>query len=281
MSVQPSPAVKRAGRVLKLIATEPSGELTLSELARRLGAHRSSCHTILLALSEEGLVKRHATKGGPTYRLGPAVVELAAATSSNRDALERVDAALLQLRDRFGASALAGQVVGDAIVVLRAHPVVHPYGYTVTTGTSVPFRAPVGTVYAAWATGAVIEAWLARAEPSLSRRRRAEVLSELAVVRARGWSATVRPQNDGRRRPAREADAADVQRQRLSVIGVSAPVWDGQAQLVCSLALAAFSTDLTGRELQRVAKTLKAEADALTNALSGRLGSSMRRGERP
>jgi DNA-binding IclR family transcriptional regulator len=129
-------------------------------------------------------------------------------------------------------------------------------------------------VYAAWATGAVIEAWLARAEPSLSRRRRAEVLNELAVVRARGWSATVRPQN-GCRRPAREADATDIQRQRLSVIGVSAPVWDAQAQLVCSLALAAFPTDLTGRELRRVATAVAAEADALTNALGGRLARSM------
>ena len=90
MSVQPSRAVERAARVLKVLAAEPDGELALSEIARRVEVHRSSCQTLVLALGAEGLVTRHGGASGPTYRLGPALLELAEAARAAVDAIDLV-----------------------------------------------------------------------------------------------------------------------------------------------------------------------------------------------
>jgi DNA-binding IclR family transcriptional regulator len=267
VSVQPSPAVQRGVQLVKLLAAEPRTELSLSELARRLGAHRSSCQTLLLALCGEGLVTRVPRPGGPVYKLGSTLVELGAAARASLGVLDLVEAALVRLRDRFGASALAGQASGDAVVVVTAHPVPHPFGYTITTGTRIPLRAPIGALYVAWADGATVDAWCERARPPLSRARRDDVDGELAAIRARGWSATVRsPDGDG---AVREASPSDLRRPR-TIIGISAPVWDEHGELTCSMALAGFADPLDGPDVRRLAKAIAEEASAVTAATGGR-----------
>jgi len=265
VSVQPSPAVQRGVQLVKLLAAEPLTELSLSELARRLGAHRSSCQTLLLALCGEGLVTRVPRPGGPVYKLGPTLVELGEAARASLGVLDLVDAALVRLRDRFGASALAGQVSGDAVVVVTAHPVPHPFGYTIATGTRLPLRAPIGALYVAWADGATVDAWCERARPPLSRARRDDVDEELAAIRARGWSATVRSPDGA----VREAGPGDLRRPR-TIIGISAPVWDEHGELTCSMALAGFADPLDGPEVRRLAAAIAEEASAVTAAIGGR-----------
>jgi hypothetical protein len=58
-------------------------------------------------------------------------------------------------------------------------------------------------------------------------------------MRERGWCATIRPPVEAtRRRTAnREMTDRDLSQDRLTVIGISAPVWDRHDALVCSLAL--------------------------------------------
>jgi len=266
MAVQPSPAVMRAARVLKLLAAEPAGELSLAELARRLGAHRSSCQTVVLALCGEGLVSRNEGAAGPTYRLGPAVLELADAARPAVHAIDLVDTALVRLGDRFGVTAMAGQVRGDAIIVVTAHPVPHPFGFTIATGTRIPLRAPIGSVYVAWESDAAIDAWCDRAATRLSRRERLEFRRELAMIRDRGWSATVRAHDSD---AGREANPNDLRRRSLSVTGISAPVWDDRGALMCSIALAAFPDALSGTEICRIADDVKIEANEVTAAIGG------------
>jgi DNA-binding IclR family transcriptional regulator len=265
---EPSPAVVRAAQVLKTLAAQRGAELSLSALARRVGVHRSSCQTLLLALCAEGLVRR---EPGGNYRLGPVLVELGEAARAAVDSMDLVDRALIRLRDEFGTSALAGVVAGDSVVIASAHPVPHPFGYSIATGTRLPLRAPVGPIYVAWADAPAVDAWCARADPPLSRQQRLEIARELATIRQHGWSVTVRPGGGVThgRATTREATKEDLRRRRLAVIGISAPVWSERGALVCSLALAAFPADLSGSQVRHIGARLKNEAACITEFMGG------------
>lgn len=66
-----APAVSRAVRILDILG-EAAGAVTLSELARALGAAKSSTLNVCGALEEGGLIRR--TEAG--YQLGRRIVEL-------------------------------------------------------------------------------------------------------------------------------------------------------------------------------------------------------------
>jgi DNA-binding IclR family transcriptional regulator len=113
-STQPKPtvpAVARAARALDVVSASASG-LTLSEIARAIGAPKSSCLSVCTTLVESGLLVR---SDAGTYRLGWKVVELGRAYLARSDiAMEfrRVDTELgLLAEDTVVLSLLDGRDV--------------------------------------------------------------------------------------------------------------------------------------------------------------------------
>jgi DNA-binding IclR family transcriptional regulator len=270
MAVRPSPAVVRAARLLRVIAAEPRTDFTLSELARRLGLSRASCHPLLLGLVGEGLVVRKNPQA--TYRLGPALLALGEAARSSIDVIDIADTELVRLRNQFGACAMAGSVVAaDTVLILSAHPVSHPLGYTVTAGTRIPLKAPTGPIYVAWEAPDVIAAWCDRSDAPLSKARRRKIDQDLAMIRRRGWSATIR--RHGRTgagsSPIPEFRDEDRAADPSTVTGISAPVWDRQGKLACTLALTAFPADLDAGTIVQIAEAVREAADRVTSSVGG------------
>jgi DNA-binding IclR family transcriptional regulator len=266
--VAASPAASRAAQVLKVLAAAREPDLSLSEVARRVGVNRASCQTLLLALVAEGLVTRR--DPGPTYRLGPALIHLGEAARASVDVVVVAEPHLAALHHRFGVTTMAGMVTGTEILVAAVHEPVHPLGLTVSSGGRLPLRAPIGPIYVAWADDTTVDAWLDRADPPLGRGRRSRARRDLAEIRRRGYSVTVR----GPRRAlgaidheeltaARDADAA------LRVVGVSAAVWDAAGALACTLALTGFSGDLTHAEIIEVGQAVRDAAHAVTIVCGG------------
>ncbi|CUU60339.1 DNA-binding transcriptional regulator, IclR family [Parafrankia irregularis] len=277
MPTQPARSVQRAARVLKVLAATPETDRTLSDLARAVGMPRSSCQALLLALCDEGLALRR--EPGPHYRLGPELLGLGRAASQAVVLADILADELPRLRDEFQATAMAGAVHGDAVVVTAAYPVPHPYGLTARSGSRLPFRAPVGPIYVAWAGDEAEAGWLARAQPALSAPQCDVHRAALAEVRARGWSATVQSHRDQATAheavqahdvPAvHEITATDLVATRLHVIGVSAPVWAADGTLACSLALTALPRDLSGAETRHIAARLVEVAAQITTNIGG------------
>jgi DNA-binding IclR family transcriptional regulator len=264
-----SPAASRAAQVLKVLAAAREPDLSLSEVARRVGVNRASCQTLLLALVGEGLVTRR--EPGPTYRLGPALIHLGEAARASVDVAVLAEPHLVALQRRFGVTTMAGMVTGTDILVAAVHEPVHPFGLTVVPGGRLPLRAPIGPIYVAWADDTTVDAWLDRAAPPLGRTRRARARRDLAEIRERGYSVTVR----GSRRPlaaidheeltaARGADAA------LRVVGISAAVWDAAGALACSIALTGFSGDMSRAEIIEVGHAVRDAAQSVTGMCGGR-----------
>jgi DNA-binding IclR family transcriptional regulator len=257
------------GRLLNVLATEPTRDWSLAELARGIDAHRSSCQTLLLALCEEGLVSRR--EPGATYRLGPGLIALGHAALAGVDAIDLADRHVDRLHREYESSGLVGTVAGDSVVVAVAHAEPSAVGYSITAGARLPLRAPAAPVYVAWSHPSTVEGWLDRADPPLDPRRRAALHHDLAAIRRRGWSATVRATAaQGTAAVTHEATEDDLARRRLSVIGVSSPVWNRHGDLVCALALAVFPNEVTGARLTQIGAAVRDAAAEVTRSLNGR-----------
>jgi DNA-binding IclR family transcriptional regulator len=261
--------VKRATQILKLLAAEPRTEFTLSELARRAGISRASCHTLVLALSSSGLVTRR--EAGPTYKLGLALVALGEAAKVSADVVSLAETELFLLRDKFQASGMAGAISGGDIVIFSVVSPPHPLGYSIAAGTRVYFRAPTGLIYIAWSEEADVTGWLDRAVPPLAKAAREQLIKDLAKIRARGWSASARVFEAGARDRVTVHEVTDREFETggLNIAGISAPVWDSSGKLVCVLALTAFPTTLSGSQVCEIAAAVKAGADRVTRQLGG------------
>jgi DNA-binding IclR family transcriptional regulator len=273
MPAQPSPVAARAARVLKVLADDPASTLGLSEVARRVGISRASCQTLLLALVDEGVVRR--VQPGPTYGLGAVLVRLGEAARASMDVIDVAAAELGALRDRFEATAIVSAASGDEVVVLASQPFAHPHGYSVSAGTRLTLAAPVGPIYVAWADDAAVERWIDRADPALTATQRSRARADLHTIRERGWSATVRVPRSAGRDPHEvqelsERDANELRGRKLTVIGISSPVWQVGDAPACALALTAFPRDLTIREVRAMAAALKEAADHVTSQVGGK-----------
>ncbi len=92
------PSVDRAVGVLDLVAREHGSGLTLAALTRGLGLPKSTILGVCQSLVAERLLARGADG---TYRLGPAVVELAAARQQQGVTVQRIGIALPDLTNTF------------------------------------------------------------------------------------------------------------------------------------------------------------------------------------
>jgi DNA-binding IclR family transcriptional regulator len=278
MPVMPSPAVRRAARVLTVLASGPEKDLSLSEVARRAGLNKTSCQTLLLAMVADGLVARRETSR--TYRLGPGLIRLGEAAKASLDFAELVDPELTALRDELGVTTMAGVVTGTDVVVTSVRTADHPLGLTVVPGHRVPLRAPVGPIYVAWAGEDAIERWLSRAEPGPTRADRQRYRQTVAEIRRRGYSATIRRSVSTNGRGATAGGARTIHAEYIevagdddatySVVGMSAPVFDANGDLVCTIALSTLPDDLLASEIRVLGGRLRSSAERVMGRLGGR-----------
>lgn len=265
MAVNPSPAAARVARLLNTLAEAPEGELPLAELVRRTGIRKPTAHSLLLGLAEEGFVARCGPR--PSYRLGPALVSLASAAGHDVTLAEAVEPELARLGEQLQVSTMAGRPEGDEIVVLAARCLPHPFGFEVAAGTRVPLRPPIGGIYVAWSDEAAVRAWCERSEPPVADEQRAALGRDLAAIRRRGWSATIRRPAAGRV-VLREATDDDLAGSGLTVVGVAAPVWGRGRRPACSLAAIGLAGPLDGEAVRALAADLVAAAARATSRLT-------------
>jgi DNA-binding IclR family transcriptional regulator len=262
MAVIPSPAVARVAALLRTMGAAPARELPLAELARRSGVSKPTAHSLLLGLVAEGLVERVGPV--PAYRLGPALVELGDLARREPTLLDAVAPEVARLRETLGASAMGAAVEDDEVVVLAAQCVPHPFGYEIVAGTRLALHAPIGPVYVAWSGDDAERRWL-DAAPSLNDARRNALARDLAAVRRRGWSATVRTRKAGDTRfgPMHEIATTDLTAADITVVGISAPVRASSGAVVGCVALVGFVDPMPG---SRVVEYAAEVVDAATRA---------------
>lgn len=169
-------------RCVVLLDLLADGPQTLRSLAAASGLPRPTTHRLLVALEAHRLVARDATGA---FRLGPRLTELAAVAGPELDLASLAGPVLDQLHRATGESVQLYVRSGDHRLCIAARD----------AGTGLRDSVPVGALLplAAGSGGKVLLAWSGADRDPVA----AVPEAELAVVRGRGWAASVAEREPG------------------------------------------------------------------------------------
>ena len=201
----------RALRALQAFDGE-GRSLTVSEIAARLGVHRSTASRLAATLSARGFLERD----GDALRLGPEIGRLGMLALSGRELAEVARKPMAELADRTNETVTLNVRHGDEMATVAQVDSRHVVGVQNWVGKSSPLHATAdGKVMLAFGEGGLPKG---RLEPRTERTttRRDELRRELEQVRRAGFATAVGEYEDG-------------------LNGVAVPVLDGSNQ--CRAAL--------------------------------------------
>lgn len=297
---RPSPQTDRVVAVIELLAEAEDGA-SMTEVATALALNPATCVHLLAALTTAGFLVRE--PADRRYHLGPALVRPGRRAAERYPALAAARGEMTALSKRFALPCFAFAPEADHG---RLAHYTWPPGEAppeVKLGERVPLRPPLGMAFAAWGPDAVFEAWLAL-DAGLGAEQVARYGERRSAVRALGFVAELAPD------PAHRDDLVEVlvdpsspyrdgQLHRLlsshdgedhvltdladagsrTVIGVSAPVFDGDGELVLILDLVTYPEVLATPAIVEIGAAVRVAADAVTHALSGRTLHSAKLGQ--
>jgi DNA-binding IclR family transcriptional regulator len=173
--------------------TRQNATIGLSDLARMSGTNKATCFRLMTELQSHGLVEQ--TLAGRAYRIGPAVLRLAALREATVPTREAAMGILQGLARSTGETAHLSHLVAGRLTTIA-------YAYAPHSGVKVmmedaeflPFHATSsGLAVLAFLPDADRAAILARPMPALTPQTpqtAMALLDRLQTTRARGWAET-------------------------------------------------------------------------------------------
>jgi DNA-binding IclR family transcriptional regulator len=176
----PSPPTRRVVAVIELLAAASETPLTLAEICRELRISRSTGHAILATLCACDWVVRDPLSG--RYALGPGLPRRRLVSVPMSRMLREP---LQQLCSAIGMAACISEVRGDHIAVIES-AALDSARPPVQAGQRLPFVAPFGREFVAWAPPVARQRWMDAAGPvnDVYRARMPKILDE---IRNRGY----------------------------------------------------------------------------------------------
>ncbi|MBX6394322.1 MAG: IclR family transcriptional regulator [Alicyclobacillaceae bacterium] len=239
-------AVERALDIL-LCFSSTEMELGLSDIAKRVGLHKSTVHRLLASLESRGFIRRnpHTEK----YRLGWSILELVSNMHQSGDLSTIVLPEMTRLRDLLDETISLYIRSGTERIRIQAVESHQPVRRVANIGQRLPlYVGASGKVLLAWSPPEVLAEVLS--DPRMPEDfNRAEFQQQLAQVRECGYAVSIEE---------REAGAA----------AVAAPVFDRDGQLVAALSVSGpvdrFTPEATARFAEAVMKSAKVIHQMLT-----------------
>lgn len=177
-------AVQRALALLRLF-TQSRPEIGLSEAARLTGESKATVYRLFGTLCESGLVEQ--VEGTKTYRLGPAVLDLARVREATVPLLSVVQPVLDDLLELTGETCHFTQFNGQAMAVVATAESRKVHRITMQGITTLPLdTTAAGVAFLAFASPAVSASVLQ--EAARDAKEKAELEARLELTRARGYS---------------------------------------------------------------------------------------------
>jgi DNA-binding IclR family transcriptional regulator len=243
--------VEKALQVLRAFSREDL-ELSVAEIARRVGASRTAITRILVTLERAGYLER--ASNGLKYRIGFAACEVGALYLIGNPLPSLAAETLKKLADVSGYTAYLGRLYGDEVVVLGVREGRQPIRFLWSAGD----RLPVTTT----ATGKAMLMHLSQSEidgilgsdrlaelTPRSIRTRAELDRQLKASRERGWVPMVEESYPG-------------------ICGVGAAVLLPDGRPVAGLGLSFLGSGFDAAEFGRNGALIVEAARDLSNKLS-------------
>lgn len=283
----------RALAILDLLMANPQQAFGLTEMTRRLGLNKATCHAILSTMANYGfLVQDPQNKA---YRLGPSIVAAGNAAFAQFPVLEHARPELEKLTTELRTGCGATGRTGKHVVLLAQYGSSSPLDTPYQLGLRLPNAAPLGACFIAWSPAKQLEAWLRAAQPDEHYDDRLDQKLRLSVIaiRARGFDVTLntraeqnlveglRKIHDSWNLEALDAMAEQYQRElcqetyhldridprsRYSVCNISVPVFGYSQVPELNFTVGNIHQDLRGSDIIDIAARLEQAAKQVTLA---------------
>lgn len=130
------PAVEQASRILLVLAQGSVGKMSLTEICRAVGIHKSKGYSILNTLQNFAFVQR--SPGSKTYSLGPGLLFLSGKVLNHLDVRETVAPVLQWLSLETNSTALLGLISYSHVFVVAKDEGIQDIGVTIRLGHRFP-----------------------------------------------------------------------------------------------------------------------------------------------
>lgn len=234
-----------------LDALRDAGPMTITDLARQSGMHKSTIHRLLRTLEQEGYIRREI--GSERYGLGLKVLGLAGAVLGQMDVRQHALPVMRQLMMATDETVHLGTLVGfdvmcvESVVSNRRNAIASMAGKSTQAHVS-----SMGKVLLANLPMDIVTTFLsARGLPRLTGRtitERPAFHSELDRIR-------------------RDRYAMNDEEEELGIRCIAAPIRDYRGQPIAALSVAAPSARLDGAHLTPIVDLLMARASDVSRSL--------------
>ncbi len=250
-----APMVERAFRLLDLLSASEDG-LTLTDLARALGMSKSSVHGLLKTLEGLGAIEQDDER---RYQPGPRIYELARSYAQRAGLRRFALPAMRRLATVIGETVFLGRVEPDGVRIIER---VEADG----DHTALRISAPRGTRVhlLAGATGRLVLASLAPAQRAeLLRARPLPPFTPRSITDLDDYLAAAEE-------AAHTGIGEDHEEYLIGVNAVAAPIVGPGGTLLALLWVVGFASRFGDDAMRRAGQELRAEAEAISQALGAR-----------
>jgi DNA-binding IclR family transcriptional regulator len=244
------PALQSVGIALDIVdALADADELSLSELARRVGVAKSTAHRTCAVLAQRGLVDR---TPGRAYRLGLRMVEYGHLATERTAVGQQALPLLVELRNALEETVQVGVPAGADVVYVERVEGQRALRYSTNARRSPLHRSSAGKVLAAFNPELAEARIRAGLPPSTGYTIVVPelLLAELVRIRERGY--------------ARSVDETE-----LGMSSLAVPVREAaNGPVVAAISMVGPTPRVVGDHEPRHARILKAGARRLTEAIA-------------
>jgi len=231
-------------------ADEP--ELGVTDIAARVGLHKSTVSRILGTLEQAELVERDPTSR--RFRLGLGVIALAGPLLANLDVRPVAYPVLHELSERTGETAALMVWDGSESICVEQVPSAH----------QVKHSTPLGTRYRT-AVSSSVQVFCAR----LTSERVRTLLSSGALLYHDRGERGLEEYAARLIRVCEQDYAVNYGETSVEEVGVSAPVRDHRSEVVAAVLLSAPRFRVSDEQLPLLGEAVRAAADRITSRLGG------------
>lgn len=248
-----SPPTVRVVQVMERVAAAGGDGVRFSDLVSELRLNNATCHFILATLCEKGWLRKDPS--ARTYTLGSAFTIMAAQVERARPLVHAARTAMVGLVEEFGYPASIIELAGDSLVLTATERA--EGGLADQLGTRVPYAAPFGVGFAAFADDAEQQNWISRGATSdpAAVQRLQELLAStkelgyhvdtMSTGGAQLVHAAAALRNDGMPEPLQKlmeeligelaVSAAPAAIRQQSISAIAAPVYDINGNVVLNI----------------------------------------------
>ncbi|MGH9583629.1 MAG: IclR family transcriptional regulator [Bryobacteraceae bacterium] len=243
----------RVFQILDILADSDSG-IGLTELAGRLGVHKSTTHRLVMVLEAGRYVERNPSTG--RCHLGSRLIELGLSAAAQMDVYEIARPHLRALAEEAGETAhLAVLREGEIVSIVKAESTQN-LRTPITVGTRTPAHCTsLGKAILAFGPSDRADSFLKdrklKAYTSKTITSHLRFKAELRAIRERGYS-------------------VDDEEREIGLRCIAAPVWNSVGEVIAAISIAGPAFRITEERVSRLSRMVMGMAGRISSSLGYR-----------